>query len=189
MIDTERDALEALTNKQQDYVRRGNRMASRHPRGARFFSRANRVLFRLTKGRVGGEMLGVPIGLLTTTGRNSGRARTVPVVYLDEGSRFLVAPSNSGLDVPPAWYLNLQAHPVAEMRTRAGTDSVVARELTESELDEAWGRLLAHNPLLGGYQSCTERQIPAVALERHAHGSGSSERPSGIREGPGGPED
>ncbi len=67
MIDGETDAIE-LTPKQRGYVRRGHRMALRYPRGTRLFSNANRVLFRLTKGRVGGEMLGVPIGLLTTTG-------------------------------------------------------------------------------------------------------------------------
>jgi hypothetical protein len=38
----------------------------------------------------------------------------------------------------------------------------------ESERDEAWGRLLKYNPVLGGYQSCTERQIAVFALERHA---------------------
>lgn len=158
--------VEGLTRKQQQYLRRGRRMASLFPKGSRFFSHVNRVVFGLTRGRIGAEMLGVPVGLLTTTGRNSGRARTVPIVYLDEGTHFLVAPSNSGLDVPPAWYLNLRAQPTAKVCTRTGTDRVVARELTGYELDEAWKRLTMHNPLLGGYQSCTKRPIPVIALER-----------------------
>jgi len=168
MVDRDAGGLKSLTPKQQNYVRNGHRMAQRYPKGARLFSKVNRALFRLTGGRLGGAMQGVHVGLLTTTGRRSGRMRTVPVVHLDDGSRFLVAASNSGLDTPPAWCLNLRAQPNAEMHTRTGAERVVARELTESERDEAWGRLLEYNPILGGYQSCTERQIAVFALERHA---------------------
>ena len=160
------DGLKGLTPKQQNYVRRGHRMAQRYPKGARLFSNANRALIRLTGRRLGGTMQGLQVGLLTTTGRRSGRTRTVPVICLDDGSRFLVAASNSGLDTPPAWCLNLRAQPNAEIHTRTGSERVVARELTDSEREEAWGRLLEYNPALGGYQSCTERQIALFALER-----------------------
>ncbi len=166
MLDPDADVLEGLTQKQRDYFRRGHRMAVRSPRGTRAFCKANRFVFRLTGGRVGGRLLGLPVGLLTTTGRRSGQTRTVPIVYLDEGVRFLVASQNSGLDASPAWYLNLRANPKAEMQTRAGTGPVVARELIGSERDEGWRRLLAHNPLLDAYQSCTERQFAIIALER-----------------------
>jgi len=168
MAESDADGLKSLTPKQQRYVRNGNRMAQRYPKGGQIFSKVNRALIRLTGGRLGGTMQEVQVGLLTTTGRRSGRTRTVPVVCLDDGSRFLVAASNSGLDTPPAWCLNLRAQPNAEMHTRTGTERVVARELTESERDEARGRLLKYNPILGGYQSCTERQIAVFALERHA---------------------
>ena len=160
------DAMEGLTPKQQRYVRNGHRMAQRHPKGGHVFSNVNRALIRLTGWRVGGSMQGVGIGLLTTTGRRSGRARTVPVVCLDDGSRFLVAASNTGLDSPPAWCLNLRAQPDAEMRTRAGAERVVAHELTDAEREKGWSRLLAYNPVLSGYQACTKRRIALFALER-----------------------
>jgi len=141
-------------------------MAQRYPKGARLFSKTNRALIRLTGGRLGGTMQGLQVGLLTTTGRRSGRPRTVPVICLDDGSRFLVAASNSGLDAPPAWCLNLRSQPNAEMHTRTGSERVIARELTDPAREEAWTRLLQYNPVLGGYQSCTERQIALFALER-----------------------
>jgi deazaflavin-dependent oxidoreductase (nitroreductase family) len=166
MVGRDSDVLGGLTRKEDKYFRSGHRMAERFPKGARLFSKANRVLFRLSGGRVGSRVLGVPVGLLTTTGRRSGRPRTVPVVILDEGSRFLVASSNSGLDSAPAWYLNLRASPNAAMRTRAGTVRVIARELKGSERAEAWVRLEEHNRLLGAYQSCTRRQIAVFALDR-----------------------
>jgi F420H(2)-dependent quinone reductase len=162
--DTER--LAALTPKERAYFLRSRRMLKRFPGGARLFSIAHRDFLRLTRGRIGGTLLGVPIALLATTGRQSGRTRTVPIVYLDDESRFLVVASNSGLDSPPAWYLNLRAHPDAQIRTRTGIERVVARELTAPEREEVWPSLLVHNPMWGAYQSCTERQSAVVALER-----------------------
>lgn len=160
------DGMDSLTPKQQRYVRKGHRMAQRYPKGGHLFSKVNRALIRLTGWRMGGSMQGVRIGLLTTTGRHSGRPRTVPVVCLEDDSRFLVAASNTGLDSPPAWCLNLRAQPNAEMHTRAGAERVVAHELTDSERAEGWNRLLAYNPVLSGYQACTTRRIALFALER-----------------------
>lgn len=166
MVLRDADPLNGVTPKQQSSSRRARRMAERFPQAARLFSVANRGLFRWTGGRLGGKLAGVPIGLLTTTGRRSGRSRTVPVVYLEDGSHYLVVASNSGLDSPPSWYLNLRAHPDAEMQTRTGSERVVARELTDVESREIWPRLVEHNPMWGAYQSCTERPLAVVTLER-----------------------
>jgi F420H(2)-dependent quinone reductase len=128
--------------------------------------RANRALYRVSGGRAGGIKRGIPIGLLTVMGRRSGRPRTVPLMYLEVDSRFLVVASNGGFDAPPAWYLNLRALPTAEFRTRSGAVKVVARDLTETERASLWPRLVQHNPLWGAFQACTERQTTVVALER-----------------------
>jgi deazaflavin-dependent oxidoreductase (nitroreductase family) len=165
-VEHDADSLKGLTRKEQNYFRRGRRMALRFPRGPRLFNKVNSALFRLSGGRLGGRLVGVPVGLLTTTGRHSGQSRTVPIVYLDDGSRFLVTASNNGFDAPPAWCLNLHAHPNAEMRTRTGTERVVARQLTDPEREEVWPRLLKHNPVAGVYQSCMERKFAVFALER-----------------------
>ena len=158
--------LEGLTPKQQRHFLRSRRMLTRSPRVFRFLGRAHPAIFRLTGGRLGGTMQGTTIGLLTTTGRRSGQTRTVAVGYEDDGARFLVAASNFGLDAPPAWLLNLRAHPDAELHTRAGIEQVVARELTDPEREELWPSLLERHPIWGACQSCTKRQIALVALER-----------------------
>jgi len=163
------DGVTGLTPKEQRRFLRFHRMVTRFPQSRRLFNGANRAAFRLTGGRVGGTLQGVPVGLLTTTGRHSGRTRTVPIGYTDDGSRFLVGASNFGLDLPPAWYLNLRAHPDAKFQTRAGVERVVARELTGAEREELWPRLLEHHPVWGAAQSCTERQVAIVALERLQH--------------------
>lgn len=141
-------------------------MVARFPQSRRLFGGGQRTAFRLTGGRLGGTLQGVLVGLLTTTGRRSGRARTVPIGYTDDGSRFLVAASNFGLDSHPAWFLNLRANPDAQFRTRSGVERIVARELTGAEREELWPRLLEAHPVWGAAQSSTARQIAIVALER-----------------------
>ena len=48
-------------------------------------------VYRRTGGRLLGQADGLPVLLLTTTGRRTGRPRTVPVAYALDGGRYLVA--------------------------------------------------------------------------------------------------
>lgn len=168
-MEDDADGLAGLTPKERERFLRFRRMVARFPQIRRVMGGGQRVTFRLTGGRLGGTLQGVPVGLLTTTGRRSGRPRTVPIGYTDDGSRFLVAASNFGLDKHPSWFLNLKAHPEAEFRTRAGVQLVVGRELTESEREELWPGLLEDHPVWGAAQASTQRQIALVALERRQH--------------------
>jgi deazaflavin-dependent oxidoreductase (nitroreductase family) len=126
----------------------------------------HRLAFRITGGRLGGTRRGVTCGLLSTIGRRSGRTRTVPVMFLEDGSRLLVVAANSGFDQAPAWYLNLKANPSATFRTPKATFDVVARELADTERSEAWERVVRFNPIYRAFQACTVRTLAIVALER-----------------------
>ena len=103
--------------------------------------------------------------LLTTTGRKSGERRTRPVGYLPDGDRFLVCGSNGGSDHPPAWSLNLRAHPDATVEVGARTLSVTASEITGEEYETAWDRYVAANPGFAGYRTKTTRHLPIFTLE------------------------
>lgn len=152
------EVLESLSPKERlDF-----RMSRRFPK---LTGRANRMAYRLSGGRIGSSNRGIAIGLLSMVGRRSGKVRTVPIMYLDDGPRFLVVASNAGFDAPPAWYLNLQADPNAQFQTRRGTVKVVARELTPAEHAAEWDRLVSYNPLWGAFQRCTQRRTAVVALE------------------------
>ena len=52
-------------------------------------------VFRLTRGRALGQF-DLPVLLLTTTGRRSGKQRTIPLLYLEEDSTLLVVASMAG---------------------------------------------------------------------------------------------
>jgi deazaflavin-dependent oxidoreductase (nitroreductase family) len=108
--------------------------------------------------------------LLTTTGAQSGRERTSPVMYHRDGERYVVVASKGGAPDNPAWYNNLKANPVArvEVGTETGTETfeVRAREAEGEERERMFADRVAIAPGFGDYQQKTSRQIPVVILER-----------------------
>jgi F420H(2)-dependent quinone reductase len=131
----------------------------------RYLGALHRVLYTASGGRIGSRIWGLEIVLLTTTGRRSGRARTVPLCALRDGESFVVIASYGGLDRSPSWWLNLQREPTATLRLGRTTRDVVAREATRDERDRLWARVTARAPGYLGYQRRTTRRIPVVLLE------------------------
>ena len=125
----------------------------------------HRVLYRLSGGRIGSHIWGLPIVLLTTTGRVSGRQRTVPLCTLRKGESFVVIGSYGGLDRAPAWWLNLQREPRATVRIGSATRNVVAREAEAEERAQLWAEVTSIAPGYLGYERRTARRIPVVVLE------------------------
>ena len=148
----------------------------------KFLGRMNRVLIRLSRGRLGSSKRGIPIGLLTTRGRRSGRPITVPLMYLDDGERYLVVAANSGRDRPPDWFLNLTAHSEASFEPSGTPRAVRARVVEHDERARLWPRLIRHNPLWAAFQSCTDRETAVVSLDLLAdHDDGIARSPEAHR--------
>jgi F420H(2)-dependent quinone reductase len=85
-------------------------------------TRAHAALIRLSGGRIRRSFLftgGMPVLVLTTTGRKSGQRRSTPVGYLEHGDAYAVLASNAGNDSSPAWWLNLQADPAPRSSSTA----------------------------------------------------------------------
>jgi deazaflavin-dependent oxidoreductase (nitroreductase family) len=119
-----------------------------------------------TDGEEGHEWLNTHTLLLTTKGRRSGKARTTPLIYGTSGDDYLVVASNGGSRRPPAWYLNLEADPEAEVQVKGERFRARARDATAEEKPEMWRTMTAEWPAYDQYQTRTERQIPVVVLER-----------------------
>jgi deazaflavin-dependent oxidoreductase (nitroreductase family) len=122
-------------------------------------------LYRLTGGRVGHAAGPLTNLLLTTTGRRSGEARTVPLAYVADGGYWVVVASNGGADRHPAWWLNLRRSPMATIEVGTARFDVTAREATEAERGRLWPELKRLNPFFAQYERITERRIPVVMLE------------------------
>ena len=106
----------------------------------RIVSPLQRELYRRTGGRL--SLTGrAPVLLLTTTGRRSGKARTVPLLYIRDGDLLVICNVNPGFERPNPWILNLRAEPHAQVQIGRGTISVRARPASEQELERYWPQL------------------------------------------------
>src|SRR5258708_12794359 len=76
------------------------------------------LLYRVTGGRIAGSMNGTAVLLLTTTGRRSGKQRTVPVSYIKNTSSYVIAATNGGPDSPPPCVLHLPPHPHVNLHVK-----------------------------------------------------------------------
>jgi deazaflavin-dependent oxidoreductase (nitroreductase family) len=133
--------------------------------GLRWTGRLNVPIYRLSGGRLLGKVNKAPVLLLTTTGRKSGRQRTAPVVYLADGENYVVIGSNAGHSRAPAWSLNLEANPEAEVEVGRARRTVKARVAEGEERAELWRR---HNEQYSGfdeYEARTNRDIALFVLE------------------------
>jgi len=116
----------------------------------KYFSAANVALFQLTGGTLGGKfrkpgnLRGVPVCLLTTRGRKTGKPRTKPLIYLADGVRIVLVASQNGMPRNPAWYLNLQAEPRVLIQTGRYRRRMRARTADDQERAELWVRHEAH---------------------------------------------
>jgi deazaflavin-dependent oxidoreductase (nitroreductase family) len=131
-----------------------------------WFGRLHARIFRATKGRLGGNLIGMPVLLLTTTGRKSGQARTTPMPFYTHGDDFVIVGSNNGEPRDPAWWLNLQADARAEIQVRGDEIAVRGRLAEPDERARLWPELLAFNPRYAVYEKRTTREIPVVILSR-----------------------
>jgi deazaflavin-dependent oxidoreductase (nitroreductase family) len=130
------------------------------------FVRAHVLAYKMTGGRIGGAWGKAPIGLLTTTGRRSGKRRTTPVLYLEQRDSFAVVATNNGAAAHPGWYLNLRAHPLAELQTGGEPVPASARVALAEEREVLWPRLVAMYANYERDQRRAERELPVVVLER-----------------------
>src|SRR5690348_6497688 len=131
----------------------------------RYLGALHRVVYAASGGRIGSRIWGLEIVLLTTIGRRSGRARTVPLCSLRDGENFVVIASYGGLDRSPSWWLNLQREPRATLRLGRTIRDVVAREALSDERDRLWAQVTERAPGYLDYQRRTSRRIPLVLLE------------------------
>jgi F420H(2)-dependent quinone reductase len=92
----------------------------------RMISGTHEFWYRLSGGLIGGRFGHLPVLLLTTTGRKSGRKRTTPLVYLADGENMVVIASNGGSDRHPQSWLNLRSQPKAEVQVGPNARSVIA---------------------------------------------------------------
>jgi deazaflavin-dependent oxidoreductase (nitroreductase family) len=124
----------------------------------RIFISFHILFYRLSGGRLGKTMNGMPVLLLTTIGRKTGQPRTVPVVYLTDGKDFVVT---VGVVERPAWLLNLRGHPLAGIQVESSKLKVDAHEASEEERRRLWAKAPAY---WHDYQKAAKSEFPFILL-------------------------
>lgn len=134
----------------------------------RLFWSAHRGLYRLTQGRVGlrrprrnrwGTLR------LTTTGRRTGRKHSVIVAYFMDGSNLTTLAMNGWADADPAWWLNLQAQPVARVDLVDGSYEMRARAAQGDERERLWEMWSEVDSNLDSYAALRSSETALVILE------------------------
>ncbi len=101
---------------------------------------------------------------LTTTGRRSGKARTVELIYIRDGSAYVLTASNGGRPRHPGWFFNVRSNPQVTIEVH-GTRRRAEAEIAGPEQRSAlWARLLEIAPFYAGYEKRTQREIPMVLV-------------------------
>jgi deazaflavin-dependent oxidoreductase (nitroreductase family) len=137
--------------------------------GFRILGGIHRRVYRLSGGKVGGQVGKLPVLLLTTIGRTSGQARTQPLAYTQAGDGYAVIASKGGAAQHPLWYLNLRASPLAEVTVGREMRRVRARDAQGEERERLWRALADLHPGYDRYAQKTSRRIPVVVLEPASH--------------------
>jgi deazaflavin-dependent oxidoreductase (nitroreductase family) len=122
--------------------------------------------FRANQGKVGGQMEGMPLLLLTTTGAKTGRALTKPLAYTKDGNCIAVIASFAGSPRNPAWYNNLVGNSTVTIEIGCERFQAKALITTGEERERLFKTQAELMPIFNDYQKKTTRQIPVVVFER-----------------------
>lgn len=134
-------------------------------RGASDWSADQAERYEASNGQEADTLQGVPIMLVSTTGRRSGALRRTPLMRVEYQGSYAAIASKGGAPEHPDWYLNLQADPAATVRDGGRVDTYRAHTAEGAEREQWWARAAAVWPAYDEYQSKTSRQIPVVVLD------------------------
>ena len=125
-------------------------------------NKAHMYFYKKSSGRLFSKLGNAPVCLLTTTGRNSRLARTVPLVYLEHGGRIVLVASNAGLPDDPQWYRNILTDENVTLEIDGDARAMHARVATPDERAQLWPLAAAQYARYTEEAKRTDRAFPVV---------------------------
>ncbi len=130
----------------------------------RLITKSNYLIYRASGGRLWNTTAGLPVILLSVTGRKTGKVYTFPIGVLPDGNRLVLVGSNGGRDQHPAWYHNILANPQVQIERAGKKFRATARVAESPEYERLWQALMTVSPDYKLYLRMTTRKIPLVIL-------------------------
>ena len=125
-----------------------------------------RVVARVSRGRIQLTAFLVPSLVLHTIGAKSGEPRDAPLMYTADGKgRAYVAGTNWAGAKHPAWTNNLLAHPDAAITVRGRRMAVHASLVPGADRDEVWAIMEAQWPDYREYERDSGRTARIFLLQ------------------------
>jgi deazaflavin-dependent oxidoreductase (nitroreductase family) len=122
-------------------------------------------LFERSRGAEGNTLLGLPVVIITTSGKSTAKLRKTPIMRVEHQGRYAAVASMGGAPIHPGWYHNMKASPLVELQDGAVRQDYTARELVGQERETWWARAVHAFPDYANYQAATTRTIPVMLLE------------------------
>ena len=122
-----------------------------------------------------GHFKDVQLLLLHHTGRRSGMRYVTPLLYAEDGDRYVLVGSNGGNAKEPAWVANVAA--MTEVLIEVGERSLRAKPILlrqGPEWDRLYAAAVAYRPAILEYQTRTTRTFPLIVLDIHDTNDSSS---------------
>jgi deazaflavin-dependent oxidoreductase (nitroreductase family) len=139
---------------------------------------AHRGVYRASRGRIGlwrPRVNGWGTLRLTTTGRHTGRHRSVILGYFEDGQSLVCLAMNGWGEGEPAWWLNLRTHPDATVDLVDGSRPVHAHAAAGDERARLWARWREIDTKLDAYAALRSSETAVVVLEPS---KGAPDRPA-----------
>ena len=121
--------------------------------------------YEKTDGAEGADLAGIPVVIVTSVGRKSGKLRKTPLMRGEHEGSYVAVASQGGAPTHPVWYWNIRTNPHVKVRDKDRVGDYTARELSGAERDRWWERSIAVYPDYRDYQQNTDRTIPVFAWE------------------------
>ncbi|MEX1023182.1 MAG: nitroreductase family deazaflavin-dependent oxidoreductase [Dehalococcoidia bacterium] len=109
---------------------------------------------------------GLPVVLVTHTGRKTGAVRKTPLMRVNVDGTYVLVASQGGAPKHPVWYHNFLEHPQVTVRDGETVMEGEVRLVEDpDERERLWTAAVQAFPPYGEYQQRTERVIPVFAFE------------------------
>ena len=110
---------------------------------------------------------GLPVIIVTHTGRKTGAARKTPLMRVKDGANYVLVGSQGGAPTHPDWVYNLRENPDVQIRDLTVVQPMRVREVEDdAERARLWKLAVAAYPPYAEYQTKTTRKIPVFIAEQ-----------------------